>query len=179
MPQSPQSQWIDDPEEYRQKLFGLLGDRHPLDVAAMTADTLTEIAKAHTPEQMRHRPFEGKWTPNEILGHVEQTEWVFGFRMRRMLCEDQPRLLELDQDLWVQKLNPNDKEPGELIESFRALRNINLAVWKQMTPSDLERTGQHDARGPESLDTLMRMMAGHDLSHIGQIKRYLYHAPSN
>ncbi len=173
MPQPPPSQWIDDPEKYRQKLFGLLGDRHPLDVAAMTADALAEITDAHTPEQMRHRPFEGKWTPNEILAHLEQTEWIFGFRLRRMLCEDKPQLLELDQDLWVVNLKSNDQDSGVLIENFRSLRNMNLAVWKQMSPSDLTRTGLHNERGPESLDTLMRMMAGHDLSHIGQIKRYL------
>ena len=31
----------------------------------------------------------------------------------------------------------------------------------------------HDERGPESLDTMLRMYAAHDLHHIDQINRYL------
>ena len=56
---------------------------------------------------------------------------------------------------------------------FRGLRSFNLAVWKQMTPSDFERVGKHNERGDESLGTMIRMLAGHDLSHIDQINRYL------
>ena len=42
-----------------------------------------------------------------------------------------------------------------------------------MSAADLQRTGQHNERGPESLGVMLRMMAGHDLSHLEQFSRYL------
>jgi hypothetical protein len=42
-----------------------------------------------------------------------------------------------------------------------------------MSPADLQRTGQHNERGPESLAVMLRMLAGHDLSHLDQIARYI------
>ena len=39
--------------------------------------------------------------------------------------------------------------------------------------ANLQRTGQHNERGPESLAVMLPMMAGHDLSHLDQITRYI------
>ena len=49
----------------------------------------------------------------------------------------------------------------------------HLALWTKLTPSQLARTGRHAERGVESLSMMIRMYAGHDLSHIDQITRYL------
>ena len=64
-------------------------------------------------------------------------------------------------------------EPSELVEIFRTLRLLNLALWRQTSPEDLKRTSQHNERGPESLEVMLRLLAGHDLSHLAQINRYL------
>jgi hypothetical protein len=165
--------WVTDPEAYRKKMYGLLGDRDPIAVKAATADVLDEIVRSHTVEQIRSRPFEGKWTPNEVIGHLCDVEWVYGYRMRQILCEERPQMLGMDQDRWVSGQRYNDREPADLVRIFRAVRDANLCVWRQMTPADLDRVGLHNERGPESLGTMLRMLAGHDLSHIAQITRYL------
>ena len=67
----------------------------------------------------------------------------------------------------------NEREPSELVEMFRTMRQFNLVLWKRMSPADLTRTGQHNERGPESLAVMLRMLAGHDLSHLDQITRYI------
>jgi hypothetical protein len=46
-------------------------------------------------------------------------------------------------------------------------------VWRRTSPEDLKRTGQHNERGPESLGVMLRLLAGHDLSHLDQITRYV------
>jgi len=56
---------------------------------------------------------------------------------------------------------------------FRTMRDFNLVFWKRMSPEDLKRAGQHNERGPESLGVMLRMMAGHDLSHLDQFTRYI------
>ena len=164
---------VSDPQAYRDKLFKLLGDRNPLDVLTQTASALADIVRTHAATVLRTRPFEGKWTPNEVIGHLVDSEWVYGYRLRLILCEDHPTILGMNQDLWVAGQRHNEREPSELVDMFRTMRQFNLAVWKRMSPADLQRTGQHNERGPESLGVMLRMLAGHDLSHLDQITRYI------
>ncbi|HMF92387.1 MAG TPA: DinB family protein [Candidatus Angelobacter sp.] len=160
-------------QAYRERLFNLLGDRNPLEVMAQTANVLADIVGRHSTAVLRTRPFEGKWTPNEVIGHLTDGEWVYGYRLRLILCEDSPTILGTQQDSWVAALRHNEPEPAELVEIFRTLRELNLAVWKRTSPADLERSGQHNERGPESLGVMLRLLAGHDLSHLDQITRYI------
>ena len=138
-----------------------------------TPGELSRIVDETPADLMKMRPFEGKWTPNEIIGHLTDVEWTFGFRMRHILCEESPTIVGMDQNLWVSGQRHNDREPRELVEMFSGLRLFNLGVWGRVEPADLKRTGNHVERGPESLGSMLRMEAGHDLSHLGQIRRYL------
>lgn len=165
--------WVSAPQAYREKIFNLLADRDPLEVLAQTASVLADIVDKHATTVLRTRPFEGKWTPNEVIGHLTDSEWVYGYRLRLILCEENPTILGINQDLWVAALRHNEREPSELVENFRTMRLFNLAVWKRTSPEDLERTGQHNERGPESLGVMLRLLAGHDLSHLDQIDRYI------
>ena len=164
---------ISDPKAYRENLFKLLGDQNPLVVLAQTASALTGIVRKHPATLLRTRPFEGKWTPNEVIGHLADSEWVYGFRLRLILSEDNPPIMGTAQDLWVARQRHNEREPMEHVEMFRTMREFNLGLWKRMSLADLKRTGQHNQRGPEPLEVQLPMMAGHDLSHLHQINRYI------
>lgn len=161
-----------DPEAYRQRLDDYLAGRDPIEVMAETADRLARLFADHTDKQARQRPFRGKWTPLEILGHFVDAEWSFAWRIRTVLGDERPRIEPMDQERWVAVQAFNEQQPGELLEDFAALRRINLRLWRAMTPEQLQRFGVHQQRGKESLDTMQVMLAGHDLSHLDQIERY-------
>jgi hypothetical protein len=160
-------------EGFYDKLFNLAGDRDPLKTLAQTASTLEDIVSRHSAAILRMRPSEGQWTPNEVIGHLTDSEWVYGYRLRLILCEDEPAVIGTQQDRWVARLRHNEREPSELVGMFRTLREFNLAVWRRATPEDLERSGQHNERGAESLGVMLRLLAGHDLSHVAQITGYI------
>jgi hypothetical protein len=158
---------------YQKKLMALLGKQNPIEVLSKSADVLAGIVRENPKKRMQMRPFDGKWTPCEILGHLVDSEWVYGFRVRLVLCQDNPTILGMDQDLGVAGQRYNEREPAELVEQFRILRSYNLHTWRSMKRRDFERTGRHNERGPESLGLMLKMNAGHDLLHIDQIARYL------
>ena len=164
---------VSAPWTYREKLFNLLAGRDPIEVLGQTASTLADIVARHPAGVLRGRAIPGKWTPNEIIGHLTDSEWVYGYRLRLILCEDEPAILGFRQDAWVASLRQNEREPSELVEIFRTLRVLNLSVWRRMSPEDLQRSGQHNERGAESLAVMVRLLAGHDLSHLHQISRYI------
>lgn len=164
---------MSDPQAYRKRLFALLGERNPLDVMAQTATALDNIVRTHPVTVLRSRPFPGKWTPNEIIGHLADGEFVYGYRLRLILCEHNPTVVGTNQDLWVAAQRHNEHEPAELVEMFATMRQLNLVLSRRLSEADLKRTGQHNERGAESLEAMLRMLAGHDLSHLDQTYRYI------
>ena len=102
-------------------MFSLLGDRSPLEVLPQTPDTLTDLTEKHSAAVLRTRPFEGKWSPNETIGYLSDSEWVYGYRLRLIPCEDNPNILGTNQDSWVASLRHNEREPSELVEIFRTV----------------------------------------------------------
>jgi DinB superfamily len=164
---------VSAPSSYREKLLNLLAGRDPIEVLGKTASTLAEIVATQPAELLRGRAIQGKWTPNEIIGHLTDSEWVYGYRLRLILCEDEPPILGFSQDAWVASLRHNEREPSELVEIFRTLRGLNLSVWRRTSPEDLQRSGQHNERGAESLAAMLQLLAGHDLSHLHQISGYI------
>ena len=71
-------------------------------------------------------------------------------------------ILGFRQDAWVASLHHNERESLELVEIFRTLRVLNLSVWRLIAPEDLQRSGQHNERGAESLAVMLQLLAGHD-----------------
>ena len=98
---------------------------------------------------------------------------MYGYRLRLVLCENAATILGTTQDEWVRRQQHNQREPSEHLESFRTLRGYNVTVWRRVSPADLTRTGRHNERDEEPLAAMLRMQAGHDLSHLNQIDRYL------
>jgi hypothetical protein len=158
---------------YQDKLTAWVAGRDPLQLLSETPYALRRIVTAHPREVLCTRPFPGKWTPTEIIGHLLDSEFVLGYRTRLILCEERPTILGMDQDLWVAGQRHNERDPVELCDMFTSLRNCNLTQWRRVRPIELERVGLHNERGPESLALMIRMEAGHDLSHLDQIRRYL------
>jgi hypothetical protein len=158
---------------YRKRIAGYLGDQDPLHVLERTPVQARALVREHGVARLRVRPIEGKWTPLEVLGHLCDCEWVYGYRTRLILCEDNPTLMAMDQDGWVAAQRHNERDPIELAEQFSALRKHNLQFWHGLTVQELERTGLHNERGPESLGLLRTLIAGHDLLHLDQMKRLL------
>lgn len=156
-----------------QKAFDLLGDREPFDVLDETSDQIDDIFASADLAALRKRPAPGKWSANEILGHLIDEEWVVGTRIRFAIAETGSSMAFFDQDAWVAALEHNDKDPIQLAEEFRAVRHFNMQVYEALDDAQLERTSRHSRRGEESIATILCMLAGHDLLHLDQIRRTL------
>ena len=51
------------------------------------------------------------------------------------------------------------------------LREVNLALLKSLKAEQWKHHGTHAERGEETVEHIVRMFAGHDVNHIGQIER--------
>jgi hypothetical protein len=53
------------------------------------------------------------------------------------------------------------------------VREANIALLKSLSPDQWKQYGQHAERGQESIEHIVRMVAGHDINHIRQIEHIL------
>jgi hypothetical protein len=163
---------VAEADAYRHMLLGVLGDRDPAEAQAEQADQLEAVVKEAGP-RLRTRPAPGEWSVMEVLAHILDAEIVLAGRYRWILAQDEPPLVGYDQDRWVERIHHPGEDPEEMLALFRALRRSHLALWARTSPSDRARVGIHSERGPESYELSFRLLAGHDLFHLGQMRRTL------
>jgi hypothetical protein len=160
-------------EAYRDALLALLGQRDPLDVLPRTPAELEERLAGIDEEVVQARPRTGAWSVKEVLGHLGDTEWVYGYRIRMMLSHDAPEIAGYDQDVMVAGMGHNERPLSMLLEELRRLRGLNLDLYLRSRGPAWERYGVHSERGEESVGLSLALLAGHDLRHIDQIERIL------
>jgi hypothetical protein len=168
---NPASGAADQAAAYVTAVLDLLGDRNPSDVLREMPSALSRAIDGLSPQQLRQPEAPGKWSINEILQHLADSELVGSWRMRLIAAQDRPPITVYDQDLWAVRLHYRDGDPVEALERFSVLRRATMRLLDRATPDDLERVGVHTERGEESLGLLCRLYAGHDLLHLRQIAR--------
>ncbi len=158
-------------EAYRDELLNLLGGQDPLVVLQDTPAKLDARFSGIADDLAAERPRPGAWSVKEIVGHLADTEWVFGYRIRVVLTHDSPPIPGYDQDLMVAGLEHNNRVLYELQGEFRVLRERNLDLYRRTEGQAWQRVGIHSERGAESVELNLRLLAGHDLRHLDQIER--------
>ena len=160
-------------DQYRERMFSHVGSNDPMKLQAAAPAKLARLLKGVTGAKARKRPAPGKWSIAEIVAHLADAELVGGYRIRAVLGAPGCPIIGFDQDVWVNALHYDKRTPQKSFEQYRALREANLALLKTLTPNQWKHEGIHNERGAESIGTIVRMFAGHDLNHFQQIERIL------
>jgi hypothetical protein len=168
---NPVSGAASNPDAYIQALLAMLGDDDPLEVQAGHVARIERAIRGVGTAELRRPEKPGKWSIAQVLNHLVDTELVYGYRIRMIVAHDAPRIPSYDQDLWAERLRSNDGDPRELVDELRALRGRNLRLIRSLSKQEWQRFGMHEERGKESVDRLVRMIAGHDRVHLRQIER--------
>jgi len=161
------------PQQYTQRIVAHTEGKKPLAVQAGTAKKLERLIKGVPTSKLRKRPAPDKWSVGEILAHLAEAEIVGGFRMRMILGAPGTPIAAFDQDAWVISGHYAKRDPRKSVEQFRVVREANLALLKSLTPEQWKHYGMHSERGQETIEHIVRMFAGHDLNHLGQIEAIL------
>jgi uncharacterized damage-inducible protein DinB len=159
------------PQEYIQRILAQLEGKDSLKVQAATAAKLGRLIQRASAAKLHKRPTPGKWSAGEILAHLADCEIVTGWRVRQILGAPGTSLQAFDQDGWAAAGHYEKRDARKSLEQFRAAREGNLALLKTLTPEQWKHHGTHAERGVETIEHIVRMMAGHDLNHLGQVER--------
>jgi hypothetical protein len=160
-------------QQYTQRILANAQGQDPIKLQSATTKQLTRLVRGIPTAKLRKRPAPDKWSVVEILAHLADVEIVIGWRMRSILGAPGTTVQAYDQNAWVIAGHYDKREPRKSIELHRIVRDANLALLKSLSPDQWKHCGQHAERGQESIEHIVRMVAGHDINHIRQIERIL------
>lgn len=161
-------------QQYTHRILKYIDGKDPLKTQAATPKTLAKLIKGVSPAKLRKTPAPGKWSVAEILAHLADAEMIVGWRLRSILAAPGTPIQAYDQDALATARNYAKHDPKKSLETFRVLRDSNLALYKSLSPEQWKNHGMHAERGEETIERILHMMAGHDINHTLQIEQILH-----
>lgn len=154
--------------DYTGRLMALVGQREPVEVLQATPVLLAELVEGMSTSELNEPYAPGKWRRRDVVAHLADVELATAWRLRQTVALPGIEHVEYDQDAWAERYGKLD--PSLALEAFRSVRAWNLAWLASLTLQDWLAEGIHPARGPESVDQMVRFLAGHDLNHLAQLE---------
>jgi hypothetical protein len=160
-------------QEYIQRILGHVEGQDALKVQRSTAAKLKKLTHKLAPKQLKWQPAPGKWSIAEILAHLADVEVVASWRLRSIIGQDGIMIQAFDQDAWASVFQYQKRDAKRSLETFRALRDNNLAMLKEIPREAWNNHGMHTERGKETIVHLTRLFAGHDVNHVVQVEEII------
>jgi DinB superfamily len=106
----------------------------------------------------------GKWTVKELIGHINDTERIFAYRILRIARGDQTPIEGFEQDDYVRNADFNSRSLEEMVEDYIAVRRATLSLLRNLSPEAWTRKGIAN-NNEVTVRAIAYTLAGHDLHH--------------
>jgi DinB superfamily len=166
-----------EPTEYNPAFAGYVGKARAVsDPIQKLTDQMQVLLALLGPldanqQQFRYAP--GKWSIQEVLGHIIDTERIFAYRTLRVARADTTPLASFDQDPYVAASQVERCEWSSLLEEFEHVRRASILLLRHLPPAAWTRTGTA-SNAPISVRALVYVMIGHVEHHLDILReRYL------
>jgi DinB superfamily len=119
---------------------------------------------------LRHPPY--TWSIKEVVGHVTDTERIFGYRALRFARGDSTPLPGFDENAYAKVAEFDRLALSDLLEEFEAVRRSHLNLFANLADGDGARRGV--ANGAEvSVRALAYIIVGHQRHHTAILRQRL------
>lgn len=121
---------------------------------------------------LKARPIEHKWSIQEIVIHLADSEIMGAARIRQTLAQSGRDFAAYDEAVWAEQLAYQDgssQSVEEAVALFTALRRTTSRLLRRATAQDWEKTGHHAEHGYVTLRQLLELYADHSERHLAQI----------
>ncbi len=140
-------------------------------------DPLTDSQACFKPgsfDTAQDRPQE--WSIKEVIGHLNDVERVFSYRLLRISRNDATPLPGFEQEDYVRAAGFDDYSLDDLLIEFEHLRRANMIAIQHMSAEAIDRRGTASGM-TVSARALIYMMVGHVDHHMASLhEKYLPNA---
>ena len=125
-----------------------------------------------TPEHLKAKPRPGKWSIQEIVMHVADSEIMGAARIRQAYTQPASSFAVYDQDVWANHLGYQGQDNPTVqnaLKLFESLRRTTSVIFHDARAEDWGKIGVHAEHGKITLRNLLELYADHSERHIEQI----------
>jgi hypothetical protein len=105
-----------------------------------------------------------KWSAKQVLGHVNDTERIFAYRVVRIARGDNTPIEGFEQDDYVRNGPFADCRLADLVDEFRSVRQATLSLFRNLQPEAWMRRGVAN-KNEVTVRAIAYIIAGHELHH--------------
>ena len=125
-----------------------------------------------THEHLKAKPRPGKWSIQEIIMHVADSEIMGAARVRQAYTQPGSSFAAYDQDVWANHLGYQEQDNPAVqnaLNLFESLRRTTSVIFHHARVEDWGKIGVHAEHGEITLRNLLELYADHSERHIEQI----------
>jgi uncharacterized damage-inducible protein DinB len=139
-------------------------------------DELRSALGALTDTQARFKPGSQEWSIKEVIGHLNDVERVFSYRLLRISRNDATPLPSFEQEDYVRMAGFDEYSLDNLLTEFEHLRRANIIAIQNMSMEAIDRRGTASGL-TVSARALIYMLVGHVDHHMASLhEKYLPNA---
>jgi uncharacterized damage-inducible protein DinB len=127
---------------------------------------LRTAVEGMTPEHILARPIAGKWSTQECVSHLADTEIYYTDRIERTIALQRPLLMGVDERPYPERLSYQALDLAEQLDLFRALRRHATRILRMQSPDAWQRTAVHSETGLVTLRQLVLQAVRHVRHHL-------------
>ena len=139
---------------------------HQIEELHATLDSLSDA-------QACFKPGPAEWSIKEVIGHLNDVERVFSYRLLRVSRNDPTPLPGFEQEDYVRAAGFDRYSLHDLVNEFELLRKANLIAIGHMNEQAVDHRGTASGY-PVSARALIYMLVGHVDHHMASLhEKYL------
>ena len=139
-------------------------------------DELRSALESLSDAQARFKPGPQEWSIKEVIGHINDVERVFAYRLLRVSRNDPTPLPGFEQEDYVRMAGFDEYSLDDLLTQFEHLRRANIIAIQHMGVEAVELRGTASGM-TVSARALIYMIVGHVDHHIASLQeKYLPNA---
>ncbi len=104
-----------------------------------------------------------EWSVKQIVAHLLDAENIFHERIKKILAEEEPFLP-------TQEREPEDQDWETELTAFKAAREENLRMFRELEPDQWSKAGIHQERARITLRDIGELLITHNQEHLEQIR---------
>jgi uncharacterized damage-inducible protein DinB len=130
------------------------------------AEKLRSSVKGLSPAQFNAKPVPGTWSIQQIVIHIMDADLIWTDRVKRVIAEENPKLIGYDETRFVAWLNYELWSVDEALTIFELNRKNFAKVLGVLPETAFARRGNHSERGEMKLSDMLPLIVSHVDHHL-------------
>jgi hypothetical protein len=147
-------------------------NREAIDHYAAGGEKLSLAIRGLTPQDMICMPTDpnvGKWSIQQVVVHLLDSDLINSDRMKRIIAEDNPTLIGYDETKLASNLHYDKQPVADALTIFELNRKLFTIILRQLPDSAFDRVGTHNESGKMTLAQWLERTNKHLDHHLNFI----------